>query len=251
MWSSLNAMIRLPLLALALVAAAEVTAQPSLVVSADTIRYPAETTFTATNAGPDSLILSFPVTEEPPLYGTTGAYGWYFEIETPDSLYDFVFLPFDEPPSMPLAPSASATFHITGFDPCPVCAAKGGGGLPADTLYLRSADASGADTAHVVLDLAGYVSVEPSAPMAATLRVSTYPNPARHTLTVVVKSERSAEVALIVVDALGREVRRLNRVPATGQAFSLPLGGLPAGAYALQAKAPGLAPATKQFVVVR
>ncbi len=243
-------MTRPLLLALAFVAAAEGSAQPSLIVSADTVRYPAETTFTATNGGPDSLSLSFPITHDG-LYGTTLGYGWSFEVETPDSLYDFVYLPFDEPPTIPLPPSAPATFRILGFDPCPVCGDGGpAGGLPADTLYLRSATASGADTTHVVLDLAGFVSAEPTATGPMPLRLSAYPNPARQTLTVVVESERAAAVNLFVFDVLGREVQR-ERVPAAGQAFVLDLGGLWPGVYVLQARGASSGVATTRFVVVR
>jgi hypothetical protein len=260
-------MLRSLLPVLAFLAAAELTAQPALVVSADTLYYPAEITFDVTNAGADSLTLSFPVTYEDGtlvLYGTTGTFdpgipAWYFEVETPDSLYDFVELPYanGEPPTISLGPSASAMFRILFFDPCPICRGRRGGGSIADTLYLRGADATGADTARVILDLSGYVSSEPSAPSVSSLRVNVYPNPVRRSLTVAVESERGSttDVAVLVVDALGREVRRFEGVPATGQAVQLDVGSLPAGAYLLRVETgpggSGSAPVVRPFVVVR
>ena len=251
-------MLRSLLLGLSLLSAMGTSAQPSLVVSPETLFYPGESTFTATNAGADSLALSFPRTQNA-FYGTVAGYGWYFEVETPDSLYEWIYLPFegDQLPVVPLAPSDTATFRIIGFDSCPACATEGGGGFSADTLYLRSADASGADTARVVLDLSGYVSSEPSAPAAPALRVSAYPNPARRSLTVAVESERggATDVAVLVMDVLGREVRRFEGVPTTGQAVGLDVGSLPAGAYLLRVEAgpggSGSAPVMRPFVVVR
>ncbi len=67
-------------------------------------------------------------------------------------------------------------------------------------------------------------------------------------LTVAVASEHAADVDLLLVDALGREVRRLEGVPATGQAFSLDVSGLPSGAYVLRARAAG--PGTSGFDTV-
>jgi hypothetical protein len=251
-------MLRSLLLGLTLLAATGASAQPSLVVSPETLFYPGESTFTATNAGADSLALTFPRTQNE-FYGTVVGYGWYFEIETPDSLYEWVYLPHevDPLPTIPLGPSDAATFRIIGFDSCPACATEGGGGFRADTLYLRSADASGADTARVILDLSGYVSSEPSAPAVSSLRVSAYPNPVWRSLTVAVESERgvATDVAVLVVDVLGREVRRFGGVPATGQAFRLDVGDLPAGAYLLRVEAglggSGSTRVARPFVVVR
>jgi hypothetical protein len=251
-------MLRSLILGLSFFTAADAVAQPSLIVSPDELSYPAESTFIATNAGADALALSFPLTRDG-FYGTVAGYGWRIEVETPDSLYEWVYLPFevDPLPTIPLGPSDTATFRITGFDPCPVCATEGGGGLGADTLYLRSADASGADTARVILDLSGYVSSEPSAPAAPSLRVSAYPNPVRHTLAVAVEPERggATDVAVLVVDALGREVRRFEGVAAAGRVFRLDVRGLPAGAYVLRVEAgpggPGSTTAVRPFVVVR
>jgi hypothetical protein len=249
-------MLRSILFPLALLTAAGAAAQPALDVSPGTISYPAETTFTATNAGADSLALSFPLTHDG-LYGTVVGYGWEFEVETPDSLY-FVYLPFegDPLPSIPLAPGDAATFRVSYFDSCPVCATEGGGDFVSDTLYLRSADVSGADTTRVILDLSGYVSAEPSAPVPPTLRVAAYPNPVRRTLTVAVESERgTSDVEVTVMDALGREVRRFGGIPATGRGVRLDVGALPAGAYMLRVvgdrRDPDSTPVARAFVVVR
>lgn len=83
-----------------------------------------------------------------------------------------------------------------------------------------------------------------------------YPNPARRTLTVVVESEHAADADLLVVDALGREVRRLEGVPAMGRAFSLDVSSLPSGAYVLLVRAAALSPSglgmvVRPFVIVR
>lgn len=239
-------------------------AQPTLVVSTDTLYFPAEITFAVTNAGADSLSLSFPVTYDDGilvLNGTTGdgepgIPSWDFEVETPDSLYGSVHLPYayGEPPTIPLGPSASAAFRITGWDSCPICRGQQWG--RADTLYIQGTDATGSDTARVILDLSGVVSAEPAAPASGTLRLNVYPNPVRHALTVAVASEHAADVDLLLVDALGREVRRLEGVSATGQAFSLDVSGLPSGAYVLRARATdpspsGFGTAGRPFVIVQ
>ena len=60
---------------------------------------------------------------------------------------------------------------------------------------------------------------------------------------------------VLVMDVVGREVRRFEGVPATGQAVGLDVGDLPAGAYLLRvAGGPdgsGSAPVMRPFVVVR
>lgn len=227
-------------------------AQPALVLSTDVVAYPAETEFTATNAGTDSLALSFLSTELG--FGTVTGYGWGFEVEAPDSLYEDVYLPFTQPfgdpPSISLAAEESVVFRIAWFDSCPVCAVNGGG-FSSDTLFLRAADPSGADTANVVLDLSGYVAVELTPPDTAPFRVEAYPNPARRTLHLAVTYERGEDVEVVIVDALGRVVRRISSVSAVGDAYPLDLDALPSGSYLVRVRAPGGKTVTRPFVLLR
>ncbi len=225
------------LLALALCGVA--AAQPSVVLSADTLYYPfapGDDAFSVTNAGADTLTLSFPSTEDlggyEYFYGTIVGYGWDLEAETPDSLYEEFFLPFDDfgvAPQIALGPDEAAEFRILAFDPCPVCRP---GGYPDDRLYLRAADATGADTVHVVLDVSGYVSNEP-APSASASVLTVFPNPARASTVVRVEGTEPAPVRVALFDVLGRRVRSLTASPDAQT--RLDLRGLAPGRYVLRA----------------
>ncbi len=242
-------MIRLLPFALVFFGLSNVVAQPSLSVSTDMIQYPVETTFAAANIGVDSLILSFPTTNNG-LYGTTVGYGWSFEVETPDSLYEYIYLPFviDELPMIPLGPGDQASFRITEFDPCPACVT--GGDFTADTLYLQAIANTETDDAQVILDLSKFVSAEPAAPLAS-LQLSTYPNPARHALTVDLTTEPTAALNLIITDMLGRVVWE-STMPASAQTLLLHLNDFSAGVYLLQVQTESADRImAKQFVVIR
>lgn len=232
-------LLRATPLLLALTLCGVAAAQPSVVLSADTFYYPfgpGDDSFSVTNAGADTLTLSFPSTEDlggyVDFYGTVMGYGWYLDAETPDSLYEEFFLPFNDyapAPEITLEPDEAAEIRILWFDPCPLCRP---GGFPADMLYLRAADATGADTVHVVLDVSGYVSNEASPPASASaLRV--YPNPAGESATIRVESTEPAPVRVALFDVLGRQVRSLAASP--GEPSRLNLQGLAAGRYVLRA----------------
>lgn len=225
-----------------------VAAQPAVVLSTDTIFYPAEETVSVTNTGTDTLTLSFPSTEDlggyEYFYGTIIGYGWYLDAETPDSLYEAFLLPFDDPvPEIALGPDEAAEFRIQGFNSCPACRPAG---FTADTLYLRAADETGADTVRVVLDLSGYVSAEPE-PSAASPALSVFPNPARESAVVQIERAASIPVRLTLFDALGRRVRVLT----AADQILLDLRGLAPGRYVLRADLPDGTAVTQPFTVMR
>lgn len=225
-----------------------VAAQPAVVLSTDTIFYPAEETFSVTNAGAETLTLSFPSTEDlggyEYFYGTVIGYGWNLNAETPDSLNEAFLLPFDDPvPEFTLGPDEAVAFRILGFDSCPLCRP---GGFTADTLYLRAADETGADTVRVVLDLSGYVSAEPE-PAAASPALSVFPNPACESAVVQIESAEAIPVRLTLFDALGRRVRVL----AAAAQIPLDLRGLAPGRYVLRADLPDGTAVTQPLTLIR
>ena len=232
---------------LLLILSASTAAQTGLVVSTETLLFPSETTFGMTNLGPDALDLTFPAVEEGFRYGTVRGYGWFFDVETADSLFSYIDLPFLEPPTIPLSSGSTATFRVLGLDPCPVCrAGRGSGWLRNDTLYVRGAGASGVDTVRVVLDLSGYVAGEaaPEAAGAARLRVT--PNPAG--ARAEVSTGDGADGAGTLVDAWGRTVGTFRLV---GGRAALDTRHLPAGTYVARAEAAGGRWLSARFVVVR
>lgn len=77
------------------------------------------------------------------------------------------------------------------------------------------------------------VGGETGAPVSTPdVRIDVRPNPSSGSVTVAVTAGDAARVSVVVLDVLGREVRRLHDGPAPGQ---LDVAGLPAGIYVVRA----------------
>lgn len=107
--------------------------------------------------------------------------------------------------------------------------------------------------ARVVVLAAASAVADEGAPTAAAVRVNAFPNPLADVATVRFTLAESAEVAVVVYDALGREVERLAEGPAPGGSHDVRLdaGALPSGVYVVRVLAPGRPPATTTLTVVR
>ncbi len=220
-----------------LTASGSVVAQPDYTVSADTVWYsgqgpwPPEVAFSLTSRDADTLSVTFPVTSYDGFYGTTTGVGWTFQVETPDSLYEYVFLPYGHGglPTINLAPEQKADFLIEWLDPCPACRTMSARpDTLSDMLHLRVTDGEQADTAIVVLQTPYPVASEPS-PESIPFPVEVYPNPTPGPLTLRVESDEPWAGEAIVIDVLGRIWIGV-RVE-TGAPLSLDVGDLAAGTY--------------------
>ena len=85
----------------------------------------------------------------------------------------------------------------------------------------------------------------------AAFSVTTYPNPARHAAHVAVTVAEAGPLSVVLFDALGREVGRIERAVAAGPTqVDLPVTGLSPGVYVVRVDGPGGA-ATRRLTVAR
>ena len=206
-----------------------VAAQPALQVSPRTLSYttPGSASATIENAtGQPPVILDSVAIR----FQSQAVRVWVVQLTMPDSTFEPVGLnPFYEtsiPVGLTLGPGEAATVRLEGLDPCVVCSggSGGAGGFGPDTLVVYSAGSAVPNTA--LIDLSGYVTVEPvPLPFLVTLG----PNPTAGPVTISAEGTPGAEV--LVVDVRGRVVTR-QRLDAGGS-LSLPDRGLAPGLYSV------------------
>ena len=224
-----------------------VAAQPALQVSPRTLSYttPSSASATIENAtGQPPVVLDSVAIR----FQDQAARAWFVQFTTPDSTFEPASLnPFYEtsiPVGLPLGPGEAATVRLEGLDPCVVCSGGSGGtgGFGPDTLVLYSAGSAIPDTA--LIDLSGYVTIEPVPP---PFLVTLGPNPTAGSVTINAEGAPGADV--LVVDVRGRVVTR-QRLDAGGS-VSLPDRGLAPGPYSVVVTRRDGSQAVRRLTVVR
>jgi hypothetical protein len=119
-------------------------------------------------------------------------------------------------------------------------------------VYGTATAAATVAASRVVASLAGAVGTEGGAPAARVELGAPAPNPVAGTATLRYTLAEPAVVSLTVLDALGREVRRLVDAPTAAGAHEarFDAAGLPAGVYVVRLTAGG-ASAVRRVTVVR
>ena len=203
-----------------------VVAQPALQFSSGTLFYttPGSAITTIENATGQATVLDSVAIR------FQGARAWAVQFTMPDSTFEPAYLnPFYEtsiPVGLPLGPGAEATVRLLDLDPCVVCRSGSGraGGFGPDTLVVYSAGSAVPDTS--LIDLSGYVSVEPNPP---PFSVMLGPNPTAESVTVGVEGTLGAEVVLM--DIRGRILTR--RRLDSGGLVDLPVRDYAPGLYSV------------------
>ena len=221
-------------------------AQPALQFSPRTLPYttPGSASSAIENATATAVVLDSVAIR----FQSQAARAWVVQFTMPDSTFEPAYLnPFYEtsiPVGLVLEPGEAATVRLEGLDPCVVCSGGSGGadGFGPDTLVVYSAGSAVPDTA--LIDLSGYVTVEPVPP---PFLVTLGPNPTAGPVTINAEGTPGAEV--LVVDVRGRVVTR-QRLDAGGS-LSLTDQGLAPGLYAVVVRRRDGSQVVRRLTVVR